>query len=138
MTESEEYETEDEMTIPPKMPKEKGIENNQNNALLYLILKEGYKITLKNPYFQQNETKKTTQKGKKMLTYKCIKIENEEEELSFTDVQEIGTEMNEIIQMKLEQKESQNEKGFITIEPKDLFTDGEGIEHEQIFQTFQL
>ena len=48
----------------------------------------------------------------------------------------IGNEMNEIIQLKynqLNQSNSNNkEKDIIIIEPKDLFTDGDGNEYESL------
>ena len=144
MSKSEEFETEEDTLV-------KGIDEKgpiQNNALLYLILKEGYKITVqtskqtkppKEPKSLQKEKKSNQKKTKKGYQYKCIEIINEEDEelLTKEEIEAIGHEMNEIIQIKIKQKESSQssqsfskEKDVITIEPKDIFTDGVGNERE--------
>ena len=77
MSKSEEFETEEDTLV-------KGIDEKgpiQNNALLYLILKEGYKITVqtskqtkppKEPKSLQKEKKSNQKKTKKGYQYKCI------------------------------------------------------------------
>ena len=113
MSESPHLEADENIT-KPKYPDEKGIENRQNNALLYLILKEGYSIVL-------------PKKDKTNYFHKCISIENEDEILNDEGIEEIGKELSEIIKYKA----SKGDKEII-IEPKDLFDDGKGIENEKL------
>ena len=142
MSKSDEYEKE-EQTNTITIIDEKGIENKQNNALLYLILKEGYKLTIKkssnvkSPKVPKSLDNQNKSKTKKTPTYKCIEIHHQDEKLSEEELLELGKEMDDLIQMKIKQKESQLDRSFnkendyIIIEPKDLFSDGNGIESEQ-------
>ena len=81
MSKSDEFETEEETPTTPKGDEKGAI---QNNALLYMILKEGYKITI-NPTTSLSKSTKSPkpptslnqnqkQKGKKGTSYKCSKI----------------------------------------------------------------
>ena len=83
----------------------------QNNALLYLSLKEGYKITL--PH----------QSTDKPYHY-CGYIRGEGEDIDDEGLIELGREFSELVEMKFARTGADH---TIILEPGDLFCDGGGI-----------
>ena len=114
--EKSETQESNEVKLKPKYPDEKNGDNKQNNANLYLVLKEGYTITLP-------KVKKDNR------FYKCVKIEEDDEVIDLDGIQQLGKEFDEMINIKI--KKTGNDKE-IELTPKDLFDDGDGVEIEKI------
>ncbi|EDR26653.1 hypothetical protein EDI_271590 [Entamoeba dispar SAW760] len=108
--------TEAEEIIKGRNQEEQNNENKQNNAMIYLVIKEGYKVTIR-------------RNKKENSFHKCIMIENEEEKIDGNGLQELGRDIDEMIKMKINKEGNDKE---IILEPKDIFDDGKGFEREKL------
>ncbi|KAL7713455.1 Uncharacterized protein QTN25_008976 [Entamoeba marina] len=116
MTSQSETHDSSEIIMNPRLPEEKLRDNKQNNALLYLILKEGYIISLP--------------KSKKPNHFhKCITISNNEETIDQEGINQLGKDFDEMVKIKISNIGNDKE---IVLEPKDIFDDGIGFENELI------
>ncbi|ELP94729.1 hypothetical protein EIN_340670 [Entamoeba invadens IP1] len=113
MSESETTEnTEEEITT--KRSEQRTCENKQTNALLYLVLKEGYKLIFP--------------KTKKENSYhKCITVESFDEHFDYEAITQLGIEFDAIVKKRMEKNGNVKE---VTLDAKDLFEDGSGYVSE--------
>ncbi|BFU24360.1 hypothetical protein KM1_242360 [Entamoeba histolytica HM-3:IMSS] len=114
MSETDTTEAEEIMRV--RNQDEQNNENKQNNAMIYLVIKEGYKVTIR-------------RNKKENSIHKCIMIENEEEKIDGNGLQELGKDIDEMIKMKINKEGNDKE---IILEPKDIFDDGKGFEREKL------
>lgn len=98
----------------------RNLEANHNNGLIYLVLKEGFRITLK----RTKHAKYTNQ------FYKCFSLKKStcgiDEEIDENGIQTLGREFNEIVKNKINSSPN-GQYGEITLTMKDLFDDGSGV-----------
>ncbi|KAL7721056.1 Uncharacterized protein QTN25_001500 [Entamoeba marina] len=115
---SSQSETQDscDLVMKPRLPEDKAGETKQNNALLFLILKEGYILNL-------------PKSKKENHFFKCNIISNSEERIDQEGILQLGKEFDEMVKIKISKNGNDKE---IILEPKDIFDDGFGVENESI------